>query len=123
MDALIEQPAGSKAAAASSRAKRAILIFCGLLAASSYLAEEKHRAADDAHGQGIYRETHDLVARFAVRFDDAASIKVGKLFYEKQDRVYCGEVNGRDGHGDDLKLKDGVRIFVCGPGVRQGPGS
>ncbi|MFL6671700.1 MAG: hypothetical protein ACJ8LG_00240 [Massilia sp.] len=119
MDALIEQPAGSKAAAASSRAKRAILIVCALLAAASYVSEEKHRAQANADGQGMYREVHDLMAHFAIRFDDAASVSVGKLFYEKQSRVYCGEVNRRNGRGAEVKLKDGVRIFVCGPSMRE----
>jgi hypothetical protein len=121
MDVFMSQSPDKKAALASSRAKRGFLIACVLLAASIYVSEEKKRAAADAAGLGMRREMQELMARFAVRFDNPASVNVRNLYYDKEDRVYCGEVNGRGSHGREMKLKDGVRIFVCGPGVRNSP--
>jgi hypothetical protein len=121
MDVFMSQSADKKAALASSRAKRGVLIACVLIGTSVYVSEEKKRAAADADGLGVHREMQELMARFAVKFDNSASVSVRNLYYDKQDQVYCGEVNGRTGRGGQVKFKDGVRIFVCGPGVHDSP--
>lgn len=118
MDWSIAPATSGKAAAASVRAKRACLVACVLVATSFYVSEEKNHAGATP---GPQREVKDLMAHFAVKFDDAASVNLRKVFYDKQDGVYCGEVNGHSDRGGDVKLKDGVRIFVCGPGVRARP--
>jgi hypothetical protein len=121
MDVFMSQSPDRKAALASSRAKRGFVIACVLLGVSIYVSEEKKRAAADAAGLGMRREMQELMARFAVKFDNSASLNVRNLYYDKQDGVHCGEVNGRTSRGAQMKLKDGVRIFVCGPGVHDSP--
>jgi hypothetical protein len=116
MEVFMSQSADRKAAQAGRRAKRGFLVVCVLLAASIYVSQEK-RGAADAGGRAMHREMQDLMAHFAVRFDESAAAGVRALYYDKQDRIYCGEVNGRNSRGGEAKFRDGVRIFVCGPGV------
>jgi hypothetical protein len=119
MDWSMDQAPSGKAAAASNRAKRGFLVACLLLAAGLYIQQEpSHRDA----GASQRDELQDLQAHFAVRFDESASVNVRRVFYNKEDGVSCGEVNGRDNRGGTVKLKDGVRIFVCGPSVPERPG-
>jgi hypothetical protein len=113
---------GHKAALATSRAKAAVVIACVLLGAYFYAAEEKKNASASA-AQALPREVQDLGMYFAPSNDDPTSMRIRQVFYDKRDGVYCGEVNGRGARGGELRLKDGVRIFVCGPRVadRAGP--
>jgi hypothetical protein len=106
---------GRKAALASSRAKACVLVICILLGARFYAVEEKKNAAGAA--QALPRQVQDLGLHFAAGSDDPASIRIRQVFYDKQEGVYCGEVNSRNVRGGDARFKDGVRIFVCGPGV------
>jgi basic membrane lipoprotein Med (substrate-binding protein (PBP1-ABC) superfamily) len=121
MDVFMSQSPDKKAALASSRAKRAVLVACVVIGTGVYVSQEKRRAAADAGGVGLHREMQELMARFAVKFDTSVAVNVRNLYYDKQDRVYCGEVNGRTDRGSEIKFKDGVRIFVCGPGVHDTP--
>jgi hypothetical protein len=118
MDLSFSEPPGGKAAAASSRAKRVVLLACVLLASALYVSEERSHAAAGAKLSGAHPEMHDVVARFAAQPGDPAAVAVRNFFYDKKEGVYCGELNSRTSHGTELKLKDGVRIFVCSPGVR-----
>jgi hypothetical protein len=117
MDLSISTTQGGKAAAASTRAKRGFLVLCVLLAAAMYVSQERSRAQADARLGGASPEMHALAARFS-QPGDAAALTVRKLFYDRQDGVYCGEVNGRTSGGAEVRFRDGVRIFVCSPGLR-----
>jgi hypothetical protein len=117
MDLSISTGPGGKAAAAGSRAKRGFLLACVLLAAVMYVSQERSRAAADARLSVARPEMHELVSRFLAQPDDPAVVTVHKLFYDRREDVYCGEVNSRNSRGAEVKFKDGVRIFVCGPDV------
>lgn len=117
MDLSISTAGSGKAAAASSRAKRGFLVVCVLLATSLYVSQERTRAAAEARLGQAHPEMHAVAARFAQPGDDPAALAVRGLFYDSKDGVYCGEVNGRTSRGAEVRFKDGVRIFVCGPGL------
>jgi hypothetical protein len=120
MDAPLSCPPGGKAALASSRAKAGVLVACVLLGAYFYAAQERKNAASASAAQALPRDMQETLAQFsAARTEDAAAVQVRKMFYYEQEGVYCGEVNGRNSRGGDLRFKDGVRIFVCGPGLRE----
>lgn len=121
MDAPVSCPPGGKAALASSRAKAAVLVACVLLGAHFYAAQERKNAAQASAAQALPREMQQTLAQYSASNEDAAAVQVRKVFYYEQEGVYCGEVNGRNSHGGDLRFKDGVRIFVCGPGLRERP--
>jgi hypothetical protein len=103
---------GGKAAQASSRAKAAVLIACVLLGAYFYAAQEKKNAAT-AHA------VQETLEQLAAGPADAAAVQ-GRVFHDRQGNVYCGELGGHNARGAELRLKDGMRLFVCGPGPRAG---
>ena len=116
MDLSISGAPGGKAAAASIRAKRTVLFACVLLALVMYVSEERSHTAARARLYGAQPEMRKAVARFAGEPADPAAVAVRNFFYDKKDGVYCGELNSRTSSGAEVKFKDGVRIFVCGPG-------
>jgi hypothetical protein len=120
MDVPIMEAPGQKAQVASNRAKRVFFVICVLLAANLYLSEEK--SASQAAGQVMSRQIHAMLPALAVKLGDTGSVKVRNLFYDRRDRVYCGEVNGHGAGGDERAFNDGVRIFVCSPAGREQPG-
>lgn len=117
MDSSISVAPGGKAAAASFRAKRAVLVACVVLASARYVSEERSHAAARARLSGAQPEIQRAVSRFAVQPQDPAALALRRFFYDKKDGVYCGELDSRTSRGAELKLKDGVRIFVCGSGA------
>jgi hypothetical protein len=110
-NASIADAPGGKAAQASSRAKAAVLIACVLLGAYFYAAQEKKNAAT-AHA------VQETLEQLAAGPADAAA--QGRVFHDKQGNVYCGELGGHNARAAELRLKDGMRLFVCGPGRRAG---
>jgi hypothetical protein len=103
---------GGKAARASSRAKAVVLTACVLLGAYFYAAQEKKNAAT-AHA------VQETLEQLAAGPADAAALQ-GRVFHDRQGNVYCGELGGHNARGGELRLKDGMRLFVCGPGPRAG---
>lgn len=117
MDLSISNTQGGEAAAASNRTKRTVLALCMLLAAGMYVSQERSRATLPEVRPGQARpDMHEVAARYA-RPGDAAALAVRKVFYDGQEGVYCGEVSGRTSTGAEARFRDGVRIFVCGPGL------
>jgi hypothetical protein len=108
---------GRKAALASSRAKTGVLIACALLGAHFYVTQERKNAAPAAPPQELPREVQDLLSHLNVTSDERTTAQIGKIFYDSRNHVYCGEVNGHNTRGGDARLKDGMRVFVCGPGL------
>ncbi len=117
MDSSISEAPGGKAAAASTLAKRAVMLACVVLALGLYVSEERSHAAARARLYGARPEMRKALARYAAQPADPAAFMVHNFFYDKKDGVYCGELDSRTSRGAQVKLKDGVRIFVCGPGV------
>lgn len=117
MDLSISEAPGGKAAAASTRAKRAVLLACVVLALALYVSEERSHEAARARLHEAQPEMRKVVARFAAQPADPAAVAVRNFFYDRKEGVYCGELDSRTSRGTEVKLKDGVRIFVCGPGV------
>lgn len=117
MDLSISVGPGGKAAAASTRAKRACLLACVVLAAGMYVSQERSRAAAEARLREAHPEVPALASRLAQQRGNPAAPAVHNVFYDGKDRVYCGEVGGKAAPGAEVRFRDGVRIFVCGPGV------
>jgi hypothetical protein len=117
MDSSISGAPRGKAAAAGTRAKRAVLAACVALASVLYVSEERSHAAARARLYGAQPEIQKVVARLAAQPGDPAAVAVRNFFYDKKDGVYCGELDSRTSRGAEVRFKDGVRIFVCGPGV------
>jgi hypothetical protein len=111
-------PAG-KAAQASSRAKACFLAACVVLGAYLYFSQESQNAVAAATAPAMPGEMQGLMVHLAAKGGDPAAMQIRNRFYNQQDGVYCGEVNGLDSRGGELKFKDGVRVFVCGPGGRE----
>lgn len=114
MDLSISPGPGGKAAVAGTRAKRAFLLACMLLAAGLYASQEHGRKAGAARLQPARPGVQEVAARFALQDGDPAVVTVRNHFYDSKDRVHCGEVGARTGSGAEVKFRDGVRIFVCG---------
>jgi hypothetical protein len=108
---------GGKAALASSRAKAAVLTALVLFGAYFYAAQETKYAAAAASSQALPREMRQTLAQLAAGNDDAAAVQVRRVFYDKQEGQYCGELNGGISPGGELRSKDGMRVIVCGPGL------
>lgn len=117
MEVSISEAPGGKAAAASTFAKRAVLLACVLLALALYVSEERSHAAARARLYGAQPEMRRAVTRYAAQPTDPAEVAVRNFFYDNKDGVYCGELDSRTSRGAEVKLKDGVRIFVCGSGL------
>jgi hypothetical protein len=58
-----------------------------------------------------------VAGQFAAEPSDPAAVAVRNFFYDRKDRVYCGELDGRTSAGAEVRFKDGVRIFVCGSSI------
>jgi hypothetical protein len=117
MDASISVAPGGKAAAASIRAKRVVLLACALLGVVLYASQERRHAAAASRLGAAHPDMQQLVSRYALQGGAPAAVTVHGLFYDKKGAVYCGEVNGQTRRGAEVKFKEGVRIFVC----RRGP--
>lgn len=116
MDLSISHGPGGKAAAASTTAKRACLLACVVLAAGMYVSQERSRAAAEARLPQAYPDAPALAARLAQQRGNKGPA-VRNVFYDSKDGVYCGEVDGTPRRPAEVRFRDGVRIFVCGPGV------
>jgi hypothetical protein len=111
---------GGKAAQASSRAKALVLTACVLFGAYFYAAQEAKYAASAGAPQALPREMRQTLAQLAAGNDEAASVQVRGVFYDKHEGQYCGELNGANAAVAEPRSRDGMRIFVCGPGLRAG---
>jgi hypothetical protein len=117
MDAPVSYVPGGKAALASSRTKAGVVIACVLLGVYLYAAQERKHAAAAGAVQALPREMQATLAQLAARNGEATAVQVRKPFYDKQAGVYCGEIDGASGSRGEPRPGDGVRIFVCGPGL------
>jgi hypothetical protein len=111
-------PPAGKAARASSRAKAGFLAACVVLGAYLSFTQESRNAVAAAAPQ-LPGEMQGLMVHLAAKGADSAAMQIRNRFYNQQAGVYCGEVNGLDSRGGELKFKDGVRVFVCSPGGRE----
>jgi hypothetical protein len=111
---------GGKAALASRRAKALVLIACVLSGAWFYAAQETKYAAAASASQALPPGMRQTLAQLATGTGDAAPVQVRGVFYDKHEGQYCGELNGRNAPAGELQSKDGMRVFVCGPGLHAG---
>jgi hypothetical protein len=109
-------PPGGKAALASSRAKAGVLVACMLFGVYFYSAQERKHAAAASAAKALPREMRQTLSHLSVR-DDPTALQVRKVFYDKDDDVVCGEVDGRNRRPGKPGAHDDVRIFVCGPAL------
>jgi hypothetical protein len=110
------QAPGNRAAIASRQAQRVVVIAC-LLAGWAWQQAGAGSRGVEMVPLPLARAPLDAgVARVALRLGDSDTVLVGELAYRKNAREMCGEVNGIDSSGAAIRFKDGIRIFMCGPG-------
>jgi hypothetical protein len=107
---------GGKAALASSRGKAVFVVACILLGGYLYNVQERKHAAAASAAQALPREMRQTLSHLSPR-DDPAALHIRKVFYDKEDGVVCGEVDGRKRHAGQPGAQGEVRVFVCGPAL------